>query len=308
MDLSGRDMLTLEDYTAEEILFLLKEAEEWKKKYLAGSLPKPLEGKNLSMIFEKRSTRTRISCEVAMFYLGGHALFLGKDDIQLGAGESIQDTARVISRMSNGILARVNNHQTVVALSENSSRPVINALSDKYHPLQILADMLTIKEYKSKFEGLKIAWIGDGNNVAHSLFLTSGKLGIDMTVATPVGYEMDKKIVERSLKSAKESGATLELLNDPKQAVQDADVIVTDTFVSMGEEGQKETKVKAFTGFSVNQQLVDSAKKDYIFMHCLPRKEFEVTDDIFFSKNSVVYDEAENRLHTTIAVFANLMA
>lgn len=307
MDLHGRDLLTLADYTPEEIRFLLDESKAWKQKFQKRELPRPLAGKALGMIFEKRSTRTRVSCEVGMTYLGGHALFLGKDDIQLGGGETIADTASVLTRMLDGILARVYAHSTVEELAKHATVPVINALSDKYHPLQILADFLTIEEHLGGLQGKKIAWIGDGNNVAQSMFIGAAKMGIDMVVATPEHYMMDRDVVELAQGFAKESGANLSEIHSPKEAAEGADVLVTDTFVSMGEEAEKEKKVKAFNGFSVNQELADLAKKDYIFMHCLPRKEFEVTDEVFFSKNSVVFDEAENRLHTAIAVFASLL-
>ncbi len=307
MDLRGKHMATLADFSPEEINFLLDESVAWKEKFAKRELSRPLVGRTLAMIFEHRSTRTRVSCEVAMSYLGGHGLFLGKNDIQLGAGETIGDTACVLSRMNDGILARVKSHNTVVELVKHSKVPVINALSDKYHPLQILADFLTIREHLGTVEGKKIAWIGDGNNVAQSMFIASGKLGVDMTVANPVNYDMDADVIEMANKFAAESGATLTTTNNPAEAVEAADVVVTDTFISMGEEAEKQAKVKAFTGFSVNQDLVDLAKKDYIFMHCLPRKEFEVTDEVFFSEHSVVFDEAENRLHTSIATFVNLL-
>ncbi len=308
MDLHGRHMLTLADFEPEEIRFLLEESAAWKVKFEKRELTRPLAGKSLAMIFEKRSTRTRVSCEVAMTFLGGHPLFLGRDDIQLGGGETIADTASVLCRMNDGILARVFAHDTVVELAKHSNVSVINALSDKYHPLQILADFLTIKEHFGGYEGKKIGWVGDGNNVAHSLFLTSGKLGVDMTVATPVGYMMNSDVVELSQSFARESGASLVQTNDAKIAADSADVLVTDTFISMGEEAQKEEKLKAFDGFSVTQELTDLASKDYIFMHCLPRKEFEVSDEVFFGDHSVVFDEAENRLHTAIATFVNLLS
>ncbi len=307
MDLSGRHLLSLKDYTPEEIRYLLDESKKFKADFKAYKRNRVLDGFTLGMIFQKRSTRTRVSTETAMFFLGGHALFLGQDDIQLGAGESIKDTARVLSRMIDGVLARVYAHEDVDILSKNSSIPVINALSDKYHPLQILADLLTIEEHKGKLAGLKLAWVGDGNNVCNSLLIGCAKMGIDMSVATPKGYEPSEEIVELAKDIAEDNGVKIVISNDPIAVVTNADVVVTDTFVSMGEEAEAEKKLALFKKYVITKELVANAKSNYIFMHCLPFKHKEATEEVFESENSVVFDEAENRLHTVMAVLASLM-
>jgi len=309
MNLKGRSLLSLKDYTAEEIRFLLDESKRWKAKFKAFKREElPLEGLTLGMIFQKRSTRTRVSTEVAMYYLGGHALFLGASDIQLGAGETIKDTARVLSRMVDGILARVFAHEDVVELAKHSSIPVINALSDKYHPLQILADLLTIEEHKGKLIGLKLAWVGDGNNVCNSLLIGCAKMGMHMSVATPKGYEPPSDIVSLAKEFAENTGSKIIITNDSVDAVTDADVVVTDTFISMGEEEQEKEKLKAFENYVVTEELCSNAKVDYSFMHCLPYKHKEASEEVFESEHSIVFDEAENRLHTVIAVLKNLMS
>lgn len=308
MDLTGRHLLTLKDFSKEEILYLLELSSKLKTDYKQNNRSKPLDGKSLGMIFQKRSTRTRVSTEVGMSFLGGHALFLGKDDIQLGANETIQDTALVLSRFVDGILARVFGHKTVEELAKYGSVPVINALSDKYHPLQILADLLTIQEHFGKLEGLKLAWVGDGNNVCHSLLIGCSKVGMNMTVATPDDYKPTQDVFDYALEQGKNSGATIEWVNDPKKAVIDADVIVTDTFISMGQEAETKKRLVAFEGYQVDAELVKQAKENYKFMHCLPRHEHEVTDEIFYSGHSIVFDEAENRLHTVMACLEAFMA
>jgi len=307
LNLSGRHLLSLKDYTPEEIRYLLDVSKKFKADFKAYKRNRDLDGFTLGMIFQKRSTRTRVSTETAMFFLGGHAIFLGQDDIQLGAGESIKDTARVLSRMVDGILARVFAHEDVDILSKNSSIPVINALSDKYHPLQILADLLTIEEHKGKLAGLKLAWVGDGNNVCNSLLIGCAKMGINMSVATPKGYEPSEEIVELAKDIAEDNEVKIVISNDPISVVTNADVVVTDTFVSMGEESEAEKKLALFKKYVITEELVANAKNDYIFMHCLPYKHKEATEEVFESENSVVFDEAENRLHTVMAVLVSLM-
>jgi len=307
MDLKGRSLLSLKDFTAEEIRFLLDESKRLKADFKAYNREKPLKGLTLGMIFQKRSTRTRVSTEVAMYYLGGHGIFLSSSDIQLGAGETIKDTARVLSRMLDGVLARVYAHEDVKELAKYSTVPVINALSDKYHPLQILADLLTIEEHKDRLAGLKLAWSGDGNNVCNSLLIGCAKMGIDMSVATPKGYEPPSDVVELAMGFADDTGAKIFITNDAKVAVKDADVVVTDTFVSMGEEDQEKEKLAVFKDYVVSDELCANAKSDFIFMHCLPYKGKEATEEIFESENSVVFDEAENRLCTVMAVLNALM-
>lgn len=278
-----------------------------KTDYKSNRLNKLLEGKSLGMIFQKRSTRTRISTEVGMTFLGGHALFLGKDDIQLGENESLRDSSLVFSRFVDGVLARVFGHEIVEEMAKYSSIPIINALSDKYHPLQILADLLTIKEHFNEFSGLRLAWIGDGNNVCHSLMIACAKLGINMVVATPEGYKPNDEIFSYSVEQSKLSECSLTWTSNPKDAARNADIIVTDTFISMGQEIEKKQKLIDFHGFQVNSELVTLAKPNYKFMHCLPRKKEEVTDDVFYSDHSIVFDEAENRLYTVMAVLLATM-
>jgi ornithine carbamoyltransferase len=307
MDLTGKHLLTLKDFSKEEILFLLERSKILKAEYKQNILNRPLQGKSLGMIFQKRSTRTRVSTEVGMTFLGGHALFLGKDDIQLGVNETIQDTSIVLSRFVDGVLARVFGHDTVEELAKYSSVPVINALSDKYHPLQILADLLTVQEHFGKLEGLKLVWVGDGNNVCHSLLIGCAKVGMNMTVATPNDYKPAQDVYDYAVEQGKKTGSVIDWTNDPKKAVTGADIIVTDTFVSMGQEADSKKRVNDFKGFQVNGELVKLANKNYKFMHCLPRHEYEVTDEVFYSEHSIVFDEAENRLHTIMAVLDALM-
>ncbi|MHA1222274.1 MAG: ornithine carbamoyltransferase [Candidatus Heimdallarchaeaceae archaeon] len=307
MNLKQRNLLSLEDFTAEEIRFLLDEAKRLKADFKAYRREKPLSGLTLGMIFQKRSTRTRVSTEVAMYFLGGHALFLSASDIQLGGGESIRDTARVLSRMVDGVLARVYSHDDVVELARYSKVPVINALSDKYHPLQILADLLTIEEHKGRLRGLKLAWVGDGNNVCNSLLIGCAKMGINMSVATPKGYEPKSEIVGKAKEFAEETGAKIVITNEAEEAVKEADIVVTDTFISMGEEAQEKEKLKKFENYVVTEELCENAKPDYVFMHCLPYKHKEATEEVFESEHSIVFDEAENRLHTVMAVLNSLM-
>ena len=306
MNLKGRSLLTLKDLSSEEMRFLLDEALEFKKNRADYIHKELLKGKTLGMIFQKRSTRTRVSTETAMVELGGHALFLGKDDIQLGANESLHDTAKVLGRMVSGILARVFDHEDVETLAKFSGIPIINALSNKYHPLQGLADVMTIEEHLGKLNGVKMAWIGDGNNVCHSLMIASIKMGMEMHIATPEGYEPDSEVVNYC-KANSSFPDQIKLSNDPILAATEANVVVTDTFVSMGQESEKKEKLLKFSDFQVTEELVKHAAKDYIFMHCLPRHKEEVTDEVIYSNNSVVFDEAENRLHTVAAVLKNVM-
>ncbi|MHA2075847.1 MAG: ornithine carbamoyltransferase [Candidatus Hodarchaeales archaeon] len=287
MNLKGRSLLTLKDLSTEEIRFLLDEALEYKQNKAEYTQKELLKGKTLGMIFQKRSTRTRVSTETAMAELGGHALFLGKDDIQLGENESLHDTAKVLGRMVTGILARVFAHDDVVTLAKFSGIPVINALSDKYHPLQGLADVMTIEENLGKLSGVKIAWIGDGNNVCHSLMIASIKLGMEMHIATPEGYEPDSEVLQYCQTNSSFPNQ-IKLSNDPVAATTEAKVVVTDTFISMGQEAEKKEKLLKFRGFQVNEELVEHAASDYIFMHCLPRHKEEVTDEVIYSNQAVL--------------------
>ncbi|MHA1947487.1 MAG: ornithine carbamoyltransferase [Candidatus Hodarchaeales archaeon] len=306
INMKGKSLITLKDLSADEIRFLLDEAKNFKENREKIVQKRLMEGKTLGMIFEKRSTRTRVSTEAAMAELGGHALFLGKDDIQLGVNESLSDTAKVLGRMVTGVLARVFDHQTVEILAKHSGIPVINALSDRFHPLQGLADILTIEEHLGKLEGIKVAWVGDGNNVCHTLMIASIKMGMTMSIATPDDYQPDQDVIDYCKKNESTSNQII-YTNNPIEAVKRANVVVTDTFISMGEEAETLEKLRKFESFQVNLNMVKEADKNFIFMHCLPRHKEEVTDDVIYGEHSVVFDEAENRLHTVAAVLKNLL-
>ena len=296
------DILTLDELESKEINNIIDLAIDLKKQQKKGKEKPLLQNKTLAMIFEKPSTRTRVSFETGMFQLGGHALTLSPNDLQLSRGESISDTAKTLSRYVNVILARVYDHKSLENLARNSSVPVINGLSDSFHPCQILADLMTIKEHKKNLKKIKIAWIGDGNNVCNSLILGCAKLKIKLSVAIPDGYEPDFDVV----KIGKEA-EILEVSDNPETAVKDADVIMTDTFVSIHNTNPDRVK-KFLPKFQVNQSLMNKAKKDAIFMHCLPAKrDQEVTSDVIDGSQSVVWDEAENRLHVQKALLVHLL-
>lgn len=306
--LRGRDFLGLVDYTPEEIRYLIDLAIELKKKQKAGESYQPLKGKTLGMIFEKSSTRTRVSFEVGMYQLGGHALFLSKNDLQLGRGETIWDTAQTMSRYLDGIMIRTYAHRTVIDLARGATVPVINGLTDRSHPCQALADYQTVLEKKGRLEGLKIAYIGDGNNMVHSLMMGAAKLGLHMAVASPEGYDPDPEVVKNSRENAVQTGGSLLLTRDPQEAIADADVIYTDVWASMGFEAEQKERELAFAAYQVNEALVRYAKKDYLFMHCLPaHRGEEVSENVIDGPNSIVFDQAENRLHAQKAVLAALM-
>ncbi len=308
MKFKGRDFLTLQDFSFEELRFMLDTAHDLKRKKKAGEPHRYLEGKNLAMIFQKPSTRTRVSFEVAMNDLGGHALFLSSKDLQLGRGETISDTAKVLARYCDGIMARVFDHNDLVQLAEGADIPVINGLSDLLHPAQILADLMTIEEHKGKLTGLKLTYVGDGNNVAHSLLIGCSKMGMHVTIGCPEGYEPDPKIVEMAKENAKKWGTKIEIVHDPAKAVEDADVIYTDTWVSMGQEEEQARREKVFPPFQVNTELLKHAKPDVIVMHCLPaHRGHEITDEVMDGPHSVVFDEAENRLHAQKAILSLLL-
>jgi ornithine carbamoyltransferase len=302
-----KDFLTLKDYSANQMMDLLELALQLKKQ---GKLTPPLlKGKILGMIFEKSSTRTRVSFEAAMLQLGGHAIHLSTRDIQMGRGETISDTAKVLSGYLDGIMIRTFHQSTVEELAENSTIPVINGLTDEYHPCQVLADLLTILEWKGSFKGKKLAYIGDGNNMAHSLMIGAAKVGMDCTVITPQKYEPNVSIVQYAHGIAKETGAQIEITNNPVKGIKNSDVIYSDVWASMGQEGEFEERMKYFQPYQVNQELVKHAKKDFIFMHCLPaHREEEVTAEIIDGPHSVVFQEAENRLHAQKALLVHLMS
>lgn len=302
-----KDFLTLMDYSTNEIMNLLNLAKDLKKQ--GPEVPSLLKGKILGMIFEKSSTRTRVSFEAAMLQLGGNAIHLSTRDIQMGRGESIADTAKVLSGYLDGLMIRTFHQSTVEELAHNSSIPVINGLTDDFHPCQVLADLLTILEYKGSFKGQKLAYIGDGNNMAHSLMIGAAKVGMDCTIIAPKEYEPKKSIVSYAKEISKQSGSTIEVTNDPIDGIKDSDVIYTDVWASMGQESETLERISHFEPFQVNQELVSYAKKDYIFMHCLPaHRGEEVTADIIDGHHSVVFPEAENRLHAQKALLVHLLS
>lgn len=308
INMKGRSIASLYDLAREEIDEILKTSKLLKLQLLRGQEHPILKGKTLAMIFEKPSTRTRVSFEVGMWQLGGYALYLSASDLQLGRGETIADTAQVLSRYVDGIMARVFSHQTILDLVKYSKVPVINGLSDLTHPCQGLADLFTIYEKKGKLSGLKLGYVGDGNNVAHSLIYGCSKVGTDITLACPKGNEPNPEVVSRAKEDAKRNGCKIKMTNDPKEAVKGADVIYTDVWASMGQEKEHEERVKIFKPYQVNGQLVKEAKEDYLFMHCLPaHRGEEVTDEVADSKNSVIFDQAENRMHTQKALMALIM-
>jgi len=306
--MKGRSLASLYDLTKEEIEQILKTSELLKLQSGRGQEHPLLKGKTLAMIFEKPSTRTRISFEVGMWQLGGYALYLSASDLQLGRGETIADTAQVLSRYVDGIMARVFAHQTILDLVKYSSVPVINGLSDFTHPCQGLADLFTIYQKKGRLSGLKLAYVGDGNNVAHSLLYGCSKVGMSIALACPKGYQPNTKVISEAKKEAKGNGCEANVANDPKEAVRGADIVYTDVWASMGKEKEHATRIRIFKPYQVNGQLVKRAKEDYIFMHCLPaHRGEEVTDEVADSKNSVIFDQAENRLHTQKALMALIM-
>lgn len=304
-----KHLLTLHDWSTDDILSTLELADELKQKQKQGIEHHILKGKTLGMIFSKSSTRTRVSFEVGMYQLGGSALFLSSNDIQLGRGESIYDTANVLSRFLDGIMIRTYKQSDVEDLAKFGTIPIINGLTDLVHPCQILADFQTIREHKGgKLKGLKLAYIGDGNNMAHSLLYGGAKVGMDVAVATPAAYMCDKQVVENALEDAKATGAKLTITNDPQEAIKGADVVYADTWVSMGQESEKAEKIKVFSDYQINKELFAKADKHAIFLHCLPAyRGYEVTEDVIDGPQSVIFDEAENRLHAQKAVMVKLM-
>ena len=312
---SHKNFMCISQLSNDELEGLLQHSLDMKAAWY-GDAPsarkvKPLDGQTMSMIFQKRSTRTRVSTETGMFMLGGHGLMLGPSDIQLGVNESMKDTSNVLCRFNDIILARVFGHEDVVELAKYSDVPVINALSDKYHPLQTLADLMTLREHfgleKGSLRGKTLGWVGDGNNIIHDLMIGAIKQGMNVKVATPVGYECDADVVATAEQLAKDNGVTLTFTTDPIVASTDSHAIVTDTWVSMGEESQKEKKIKEFDGYQVNDDMMSRADSNAVFLHCLPRKPEEVTDSVFYSDKSLVFPEAENRLWTVMAVTMELL-
>jgi len=302
MKLKTKDLLTLDELTDNELSKIIDEGIKLKKQLKKGVHKPILKNKTLGMIFEKPSTRTRVSFETGMFQLGGHALNLSSSVLQLSRGESIEDTAKTLSRYVDAIMARVYDQKILEILAKNSDVPVINGLSNSFHPCQTLADLMTIKEKKKKLKGLKIAWIGDGNNVCNSLIYGCSKTGISISIATPKGFEPDKTVIKKSKKKI-----TIVLTTDPQAAVKNADVVVTDTFTSIHNLDKKREK-KFLPKFQVNQSLMKKAKKNAIFLHCLPAKRGkEVTSSVIDGSQSVVWDQAENRLHSQKALLISLI-
>ncbi|HSF01351.1 MAG TPA: ornithine carbamoyltransferase [Nitrososphaeraceae archaeon] len=307
--LKNKHILSLQDLDLNEIISILDFAATLKKESKMDLSRKLLEGKTLGMVFQKPSTRTRVSFEIGMFQLGGHAIYLGINDMQLSKGETIEDTARTLSLYLDCLMARVYDHRDLEKLSKYSSIPIINGLSDLFHPCQILADLLTIREYKKKFNGLKLAWIGDGFNVCNDLLIGCAKTGINITAACPSGYEPPEWIVNISKKEGTKTGSIIKVTNEPIDAVQEADIVATDTFVSLGKDNEKIIRETVFIPkYQVNSELIKHAKDDAIFMHCLPAKRGqEVTSDVIDGKLSVVWKEAENRLHVQKALLCLLI-
>ncbi|MBO5542511.1 MAG: ornithine carbamoyltransferase [Acholeplasmatales bacterium] len=300
-----KHLLTLEQLSKDEILEILNLADQLKFQKKNGIAHPILKGKTLGMIFQKSSTRTRVSFEVGMHDLGGQALFLSSRDLQIGRGEPVQDTARVLSRYLDGIMIRTYAQSEVEDLAKYGSVPVVNALTDYCHPCQVLADLMTIREFKGGFNGLKACFIGDGNNMANSIIVGCLKLGMKMSIASPKGYEICEHIQE----FAKQYPGMFEMTNDPFQAAKDADVIFTDVYASMGQEAEAKVRLEAFKGFQVNKELMTVAHEDCMVQHCLPaHREEEITNEIFEAHADEIFEEAENRLHAQKAVLVKLMA
>lgn len=298
-------LLSLTDLSYSEIIKLLDCASHLKEKRTMEKYSEELKNKTLAMLFEKSSTRTRISFEVAMTDMGGHAIYLNHKDIQLGRGESVADTAKVMSRYVHAIMARVQKHETLIELSENATVPVINGLSDLEHPCQLLADLLTIREYKGKFKGLNFTWIGDGNNVCNSTILACALTGMNMTVACPERYEPDAGIIAK----AEELGSIVNITRDPLKAARNSDILSTDVWVSMGDEEEYEQRLNDFKPYQINGKLLKKAKRDVMVLHCLPaHRGEEITAEVVDGPNSAVFDQAENRLHAQKALLLKLLS
>ena len=309
MFLSGRDLLSIHDLDVDEVEELLDFAAELKTMQKAGVSHKILEGKTLGMIFEKSSTRTRVSFEVGMYQLGGSALFLSNRDLQLGRGEPIKDTARVLARYLDGIMIRTFGHDRLVEFADYANIPIINGLSDLLHPCQVLTDLLTIREFKGKrLQDLKMAYVGDGNNMANSYLYGAAKVGMALTVATPQSHKPDEEVFQNALEDAEETDAELAWTENPVEAVKDADIITTDTWASMGQEAEHDERKKIFAPYQVNDELLKHANKSAIVMHCLPAyRGEELTEEVFERNADVIFEEAENRLHMQKAIMAATM-
>ncbi len=301
----NKDFLSLLDWSLEDLESIFSLTRELKQKQKEGTPHQLLKGQTLGMIFEKSSTRTRVSFEVGMFQLGGHGIFLHSGTTQMGRGEPIKDTARVMSAYCDGVMARTYSHAALEEFSEYSYIPVINGLSDLYHPCQLVADMFTVTEHKEDYRNLKYCWIGDGNNMANSWINAAAVAGFELRIATPKGYEPDSKIVDL----ARKAGAKVLLTNDPREAADGVDVLNTDVWASMGHEEEQVERIKSFSGFQINTELLKLADPEAVVMHCLPaHRDEEITDAVVEGSQSIIFDEAENRLHVQKAILATLMA
>lgn len=308
MGIEVKDLLSVHDLSTTDVNKILELTKTLKMQQKNGEQHHLLKGKTLGMIFQKASTRTRVSFEVGMWQLGGTALFLNANDLQIGRGEPVKDTARVLSRYVDGIMIRTSSHDEVIEMAKYATVPVINALTEMMHPCQALTDIFTVMEYKGKLSGLKMAYIGDGNNMVHSLIHACAKVGIDLAIATPKGYEPDAAIVNEALEVAAVNGSTITLGNDPLAAAEQADVLYTDVWASMGRETEQNIRKVAFAGYQINSEVMNAAKSDAIVLHCLPaHRGEEITDEVMESKQSVVFDQAENRLHVQKAIMVLLM-
>jgi len=306
--LSKKDLLSLHKLSTGDISLILETAVDLKTRQRRGELCRILEGKTLGLIFSKPSTRTRVSFEVAMYQLGGYPLFLSGNDLQLGRGETVADTARVLSRYLDGIMIRTFAQTEVEELARHASIPVINGLTDFCHPCQVLADLLTIQEYKGKLSGIKLAYIGDGNNMTHSLMHGGAKVGMTVVVATPPGYAPDPTVVAQAKEDAEVTGARIVVTTDPVEAARNADILYTDVWVSMGQETERETRLKVFASYTIDNLLVQQARQDVIVMHCLPaHRGEEIAAEVMDGPKSVVFDQAENRLHVHKAILSLLL-
>jgi ornithine carbamoyltransferase len=303
-----KDLLAISDLTSKDIEKIFKRTAAVKKMQKQGKIHHPLKRKTLGMIFEKSSTRTRVSFEVGMYQLGGQALFLSPTDLQMGRGETIADTARTLSRYLDGIMIRTFAQKTVEELARYATVPIINGLTDLHHPCQALADLFTLLERKGKLKGLKLAFIGDGNNVANSLIQSCVRTGMHFSIASPKGYALSPAIISGEQTEAERTGSIIDVSEDPVRAAREADVLYTDVWASMGQEAEHAKRIRDFQGFQVNAELMKAAKKGALFMHCLPaHREEEVTTEVIDGPRSVIFDEAENRLHVQKAIMESLM-
>lgn len=303
-----KDLLKMEDLSKDEILDILNLADQLKYELKHNIKHNHLDGKTLGMIFEKASTRTRVSFEAGMYQLGGYPLFLSSNDLQIGRGEPIEDTARVLSRYVNGIMIRTFAQEEVEALAKCSNIPIINGLTDDEHPCQVLADLMTIRENKNILDGLKVAYIGDGNNMAQSLLVGSLQVGMNISLAIPNNYMIKEDYINKGYEISKANNLNFEIVDDPKKAILDADVVITDVWASMGKEDETKERIKAFKGYQVNSDLMTLAKDDAIVLHCLPaHREEEITAEILEKHADTIFEEAENRLHVQKAILVKLI-